>query len=314
VELSVDLLEFVLGVGDPEIPRAARSPDRERCRTAEPDEEDAPAPLPPHRVAASLADGGALDAPTTEAAARSLAENGFVILEPAAPLAEPLVSAELCERCADDAVLQCERLLREVSRRMGINVFEKRFYTAEICHRVDAGLRYDMRVDLPGADPCWRALRDASARLALPVIARSGLLGERAAAIHVDMQGCVTSFPSACDQHFHPDGAQMGLVNCFVPLIDVDNRNGSTELKPATHLMDGTRVERTAGVTSNMRRGSVLLFDFRTHHRGRAHMKSDTPRPVAYTVFGAPGVHDTHNFGPNDSLWDMAELEPPAAQ
>jgi hypothetical protein len=267
--------------------------------------EPEPLPPPPHRVPARY-DRGRLHAETIAAAGRSLAANGFVLLEAASQDQPPPIDGSLCDSCCEAAVAQCDALLVEVGKRLDVNVYNKRFYTREICHRVDGGLRYDLRVDADGAPPCWHALREASEALARPIIAASGLLGD-ALGVHVDMQGCVVSYPSACDQHFHPDGPASGLINCFVPLVDVDDRNGSTEFKPGTHTqrLDGPTVERTVGVTSNTRRGSLLLFDFRTHHRGRAHRKSDLPRPVAYCVFGAAGSHDRHNFGMHESLWDL---------
>lgn len=299
--LPAELLDFVNA--DPQTRRALFDFHVHVARMAAVAEPEQPEPaLPPHRVAIDGPAGPSEEA--LEAAALSLALNGFVILE-ADP---PLIPAELCVRCADDAVVECERLLAEVGRRSGVNVYEKRFYYSEICHRVDGGLRYDMRVDLPASSSCWAELRQQMQRVALRVLERSRLLGDDASGIHVDMQGCVTSFPSACDQHFHPDGPRRGLVNCFVPLVDVDDSNGSTELKPGTHL-DDARPDRVAGIAANMRAGCMLLFDFRTHHRGRAHRKNDAPRPVAYTVFGAPGVHDTHNFGPYDSVYECEPVE-----
>lgn len=282
--------------------------------SAHTDAVQAPAELPAHRI--RVMDMSAdLQAEDEAAAALSLAENGFVIVEPAAPSCAALIGPALRLRCEEAAVAQCEWLLAEVGRRMKINVFERRFYTAEICHRVDNGLRYDMRVDGPGGEACWTDLREAVARLARPIIHRSGLFAGRCAAqgeIRVDMAGCVTSFPSACHQHFHPDGPSPGLVNCFVPLVDVDHRNGSTELKPGTHRDDRSArfqnvIAREVGIAADMPAGSLLLFDFRTHHRGREHRRSDRPRPMAYVILAAPGVSDTHNFGGYRSVWDYSD-------
>lgn len=252
------------------------------------------------------------------AAGASLRENGFVLLEAAAD--EPaLVDAALCDACAHAAVAECQRLLTAVRERFSVDTSECRFHFAEICHRLAGGRRYDLRVDLPQRDTgnctsapppvCWERLRDEVSTLALTLIGASSLFACEPSDVRVDMQGCVISFPGACAQQFHPDGPSPGILNCFVPLVDCDGANGSTELQPTTHnAFDERALEaasRETGVAADMRKGSILLFDFRTRHRGRAHLHSDAPRPVAYVLFAAPGVADSHNF-PQRSVWDGA--------
>ena len=52
--------------------------------------------------------------------------------------------------------------------------------------------------------------------------------------------------------------------------------------------------------------GEILLFDYRTYHRGRANWSAD-PRPVAYLAYGRDGVSDAHNFPPH-SIFDAPKL------
>ena len=82
-----------------------------------------------------------------------------------------------------------------------------------------------------------------------------------------------------------------------------DLQNGPTELRPGSHVWAdspfGPRPRwdeaTTATVSPELAVGEVLIFDYRTYHRGRAN-RCDTPRPVGYLVFSRRGVSDTHNF------------------
>jgi len=113
----------------------------------------------------------------------------------------------------------------------------------------------------------------------------------------------VSSLPGAPDQHFHPDGTARGLVNCFVPLLDVSLENGSTEIRPGSHCWEQTPwgpaqrwdERSTQTVAPALRAGELLLFDYRVMHRGRAN-HSAARRPVGYVVFARRGVRDLHNF------------------
>ena len=124
-----------------------------------------------------------------------------------------------------------------------------------------------------------------------------------ASAHEIDSVGCVTSLDGAPDQHFHPDGTARGLVNVFVPLIDVGALNGATELRPGSQVWEDTPWgpaqrwdERTTqSVAPALHAGELLLFDYRVLHRGRANV-SGAARPVAYVLFARPGVRDKHNF------------------
>jgi hypothetical protein len=45
--------------------------------------------------------------------------------------------------------------------------------------------------------------------------------------------GCVVSLPGAREQSMHRDGTQAGLVNAFVPLVDVTEATGGTQCPPS---------------------------------------------------------------------------------
>ncbi|KAL3908655.1 MAG: hypothetical protein SGPRY_009712 [Prymnesium sp.] len=122
---------------------------------------------------------------------------------------------------------------------------------------------------------------------------------------------CVISLPGAPDQHFHPDGTPRGLVNAFVALVHTSRQHGPTELIPGSHIWQegtfGPRPEWDEGTPTALLElsvGEVLLFDYRTYHRGCANT-TDEPRPVGYLVYARQGVSDTHNFPPHSLLQEL---------
>merc|ERR1712196_117722 len=121
----------------------------------------------------------------------------------------------------------------------------------------------------------------------------------------VNLAGCVISMPGAAEQSFHVDGEADGLVNAFVPLVPLTTDNGPTQFSPSSHgksrkeaLADVHRPGHHKLISPLLSSGELLLFDYRVLHRGLAN-RGTHPRPVAYVVYGKPGVIDTYNF-PSD--------------
>ena len=114
------------------------------------------------------------------------------------------------------------------------------------------------------------------------------------------------------EQHFHADGRERGIVNVFVPLVDVPASMGPTHFRRGSHVWDHdspylTREQRRAregaeDVVPELRRGSVLMYDYRVFHRGGANLTGKR-RPVAYVMYARDGTEDTWNF-PDESVWD----------
>ena len=148
----------------------------------------------------------------------------------------------------------------------------------------------------------WAELRRAVDPLARPVVERAqGLrLGCGRAAVDAPASGCIVSLPQAREQSVHRDGPHAGLVNAFVPLVDIHHANGGTRLLPRTHKRL-RQADHGGAATPLLRAGEILLFDYRCLHHGRANT-SDQPRPVAYVVYAADGVRDRHNFPEETSL------------
>ena len=99
---------------------------------------------------------------------------------------------------------------------------------------------------------------------------------------------------------WHRDGPDEGYIDCFVPLIDLTSDMGPTILKPKTHI--GSVEDEGRAVVPLLGKGDVLLFDYRTLHRGQGNMSKST-RTLAYAVFKRKGgtstgdsSGDIHNF------------------
>lgn len=110
------------------------------------------------------------------------------------------------------------------------------------------------------------------------------------------------------DTHLEPH-----CLNIFIPLVDLTAELGPTELRPGSHFLtrDLTRSMLLAKVKKTLRppvkptihRGSALLFDYRTLHRGTANTTQGTPRPVLVLTCSKPWFHDLFNF-PKRSIHD----------
>ena len=124
--------------------------------------------------------------------------------------------------------------------------------------------------------------------------------------------GCVVSYPNAPAQHFHADGHERGIVNVFIPLEDVPSEKGPTAFKLGSHRWDHSNpyptrddlraLEMAPIVTPTLKKGSLLLYDYRVMHCGGANRTGEI-RPIAYVMRSRRGLEDTWNF-PENSIWD----------
>ena len=91
------------------------------------------------------------------------------------------------------------------------------------------------------ATDAWDGLRRAVDPWSSSALLRSGLMVENdgtGATFGVTAVECVTSLPSAPEQHFHADGRERGIVNVFVPLVDVPASMGPTHFRRGSHAWD----------------------------------------------------------------------------
>ena len=137
------------------------------------------------------------------------------------------------------------------------------------------------------------------------------LLGEEA---ELRYTGLIVSYPGSTDQPWHGDGPHLfgeqtgtlpaHAINVFIPLHDITEELGPTELIAGSHkLLENGRVtvppntrERT--IAPLLRKGSVLLYDFRVIHRGTSNKSTGRKiRYMLYLLFAKPWFQDHINFG-----------------
>eukprot|EP01038_Epipyxis_sp_PR26KG_P013866 gene13866-18597_t len=130
----------------------------------------------------------------------------------------------------------------------------------------------------------------------------------------------VISLPGCESQSWHADGPHMSIsqhlpchcVNVFIPLVDLTIENGATEIRPGSQVYtrDLTKLYLAAfakkqvkpSQTPLLKRGSVLMFDYRVLHRGLKN-SSNLPRPILVYTFAKPWFKDMLNF-PTRSIFD----------
>ena len=242
----------------------------------------------PHEVDASALAGW------VTAAADSLVENGTVVLRGA-----QLIPSELLDCCRRDARPRLDRLLRlaaDAGAGGGVApCFRELYCRAPWESRFDVTLRALPAAVLPSeaafAEP-WNALLAAIDPLVKPVLVASGLFGGEDE-LYVEAMGFVLSEPGAPGQQWHPDAERAGLVNAFVPLVPLSDANGPTALALASHRPPQPCCPRV--VRPLLAAGEVLIFDWRTWHRGCAN-RSPADRPVAYVTYARRGVEGASTY------------------
>ena len=136
--------------------------------------------------------------------------------------------------------------------------------------------------------------------------------------MHVSL---IMATSNAAEQKWHADGEHLDMeehqrvhcLNVFVPLIDVTERRGPTELYPASHYV--TRQESPMKIETEalrppfaptMKLGDILVFDYRILHRGKPNL-SKIHRPMLVFAISHPWFQDVKNW-PKRSIYD-SELE-----
>lgn len=115
----------------------------------------------------------------------------------------------------------------------------------------------------------------------------------------------VVSQPCAGAQHLHADHPPLfggfaraadlppHAVTVLIPLVDLDEVVGGTEVRKGSHRMDDGQGAPAASRALPV--GGCLLFDYRLLHRGLAN-RSDRERPVLSIVYHRDWFRDAVNF------------------
>ena len=114
---------------------------------------------------------------------------------------------------------------------------------------------------------------------------------------YVAASGYLINKPGSKSQNWHKDGPDAGFIDCFVPLIDLNE-----ELGPTSFRLDDDEDDELVPM---LNKGNILLFDYRTIHRGQGNTSEDTTRTLAYAVYRRRELDgdgtkkesgDVHNF------------------
>lgn len=136
------------------------------------------------------------------------------------------------------------------------------------------------------------------------------ILGDDAIVVN---RSVVISLPGSSDQAWHCDGPHLSAIeylpchclNIFIPLVDINHLNGPTEFRPSSQYLTrdfqkqylaafmGKRLKPT--VAPSLKKGSLILFDYRILHRGKANL-SDEARPILVFTMAKPFFKDVLNF------------------
>ena len=201
---------------------------------------------------------------------------------------------------------ELQELLKNKKLSLGIGIkqgfkeiVQRHLNRFEIPYKMDS---YSINAAITGCKPLMEAVR--------------AILGDDC---HIVNKSLVLSLPGAIDQAWHVDGGHLSItedlpchcLNVFLPLVDVQLEDGPTELRLGSQWLtrDLKMQYMRAFLTKKLRgteapclkRGSALLFDYRTLHRGLANTSS-RPRPVLVYTFAKPTFKDMLNF-PHYTIW-----------
>jgi hypothetical protein len=121
----------------------------------------------------------------------------------------------------------------------------------------------------------------------MPIV--RSILGEDVVLIH---KGAFMSLPGAGAQVYHQDGVHLTTqtqrpchaINVFVPLVDLNSRNGPTEFVLGSHVLGHDGYDRDFLDTPKPKAGTPVVFDYRLGHRGMANSSQDC-RPIVYCTY-----------------------------
>jgi ectoine hydroxylase-related dioxygenase (phytanoyl-CoA dioxygenase family) len=131
--------------------------------------------------------------------------------------------------------------------------------------------------------------------------------------------GAVTALPGAEDQHVHRDHPFLFneeaidivvpayAVNVIVPLVDINEYQGTTRLWPGSHhVWRWDEATKLPFEDITVQVGSCVLMDYRLLHGGTVN-RSEQMRPILYIIYHRPWFKDYVNFSMVTELAVSAE-------
>ncbi len=159
--------------------------------------------------------------------------------------------------------------------------------------------RYDMQVPLFDTEQ-FSFLTDIKNTAWMPVVKK--ILGEDATIVH---KGAFLSMPGSVTQIYHQDGPHLTTkvqrpchaINVFIPLVDLNMKNGPTEFCVGTHILGYEGYNKELIDTPLAPAGNPIIFDYRLGHRGLGN-SSRHARPIVYLTYSAASkeFRDSVNF------------------
>lgn len=189
------------------------------------------------------------------------------------------------------------------------------FRFTEVVCRDEGGRRFDMRVSWKDKDDLGTPLTDIESKavnafhhhieaMVQPVldmlwnyddIEDNDYCGDDKSSYYNNAvaSGFLINKPGSHHQSWHRDGPSPGMLNVFCPLVDLKAELGPTEVWPSSHTGTKTTSSSSAEDSSScdkmiaplLKKGQLLLMDYRTLHRGLGNTSKDDTRTVAYVVF-----------------------------
>lgn len=245
-----------------------------------------------------------------------------------------LIKKEICDNANTAAATRLNDMRRRIeSRGLDPTGVDEPYRFSEIICRDDGGKRYDVPIAFLGESSSDEEGQEGlqsssvgSGRIGTPLEPNEE---EAIAELHkrideitkpvmnslwsqsdfqssVAAAGFLMNEPGSKSQNWHRDGPEEGFIDCFVPLIDLNESLGPTAIKPGTHTDKSGKVGETNNnndvLVPILNKGEVLLFDYRTIHRGQGNKSKSITRTLAYAVYKRKelGSMDTsgdiHNF------------------
>ena len=196
----------------------------------------------------------------------------------------------LLRECHDTFVDRYRSYLNDERHKDALRIGDKRFQiTVDMAPPYNAPSLYGNRLIVP----LMKRLvgRDSILGCFVAVMSLPGSDEQRLHKDHKDL------FHDSPDPGTHPSFA----VTVMVPLVDLDERVGTTRVKKGSHRLDSARSKSLPYQTPFTTLGDCYLMDYRLSHHGQAN-RSERPRPILSMLYQRPWFRDYMNFRKQPSL------------